>query len=251
MNPLLVFGLLSMMKTGRKAAQRKQRRAKWPAQHEAPAIPEMPALPEMPHERKTKAKRKGKHKRKPTPAEQAHTTDVVSETQTHVTEESAHEDSGDHLADIADQLKSAAEHVQAHDDEPVVTEQPVPKHRPKRRPRGRHKRGHVTTMPTQVITSEQPVADTGGRSVADIQAILRGLGWTGHLTTKGSVQNILRDGLFGPATHDDWQQSANKRRLDPTMERTGPDTARVSVDTYNALKAIAKPGVSGSVYIPR
>jgi hypothetical protein len=59
------------------------------------------------------------------------------------------------------------------------------------------------------------------------------------LTTQGPVSPLLQDGEYGPVTHDDWQQSARKRGLDPTFVRLGPNTAQVDPDTYNALRAVA------------
>jgi len=91
--------------------------------------------------------------------------------------------------------------------------------------------------------------------IAELQHILIGLGWRGNLTTSGPLSPALQDGLYGPITRADWEQSAKKRNLDPTFERVTGQTAHVDPDTYDALKALArsKGGVVGArrkMYIP-
>jgi hypothetical protein len=92
--------------------------------------------------------------------------------------------------------------------------------------------------PAAATTAETP--PPAGTSVASVQRILVGLGWRGHLTTQGALQPSLTDGEYGPVTHDDWQQSARKRGLDPAFERLGPNTVEVNPDTYAALRELAR-----------
>lgn len=99
--------------------------------------------------------------------------------------------------------------------------------------------------PPPVHHEEPPAPETNdapaaGYDIARLQRILVGLGWRGHLTTKGSVSPLLQDGLYGPVTHDDWQQSAHKRGLDTTFVRLGPRTAQVDDHTFEVLRDVAR-----------
>jgi hypothetical protein len=108
---------------------------------------------------------------------------------------------------------------------------------------------HITARPPRKRHTRAASHDDGSRSVAKVQSILRGMGWKGDLKTSGPLSPALTDGEFGPVTRRDWQQSANKRGLDPTFERLGPNTVRVSPATYAALSKLSG-GVAG-IYIPR
>lgn len=96
-------------------------------------------------------------------------------------------------------------------------------------------------------------------SVARIQAVLRGLGWTGDNATKAShpaMSPDLTDGDYGPVTAGNWVRSARKRQLDPTIERIDGQHVHVNPDTFAALMKVARglgANVSGErrpMYIP-
>jgi hypothetical protein len=108
--------------------------------------------------------------------------------------------------------------------------------------------------PAPAGSSVQDHAQGGEYDIAELQAILRKLGWRGRLTTSGPIQPALTDGLWGPATHDNWVQSANKRKLDPTIVRITGQTAHVHPSTYAALKRVATAagvvGVRSRLFAP-
>ena len=89
-------------------------------------------------------------------------------------------------------------------------------------------------------------------SVAAVQKILVSLGWRGHKTTKGPLRVELTDGLYGPTTRDDWQQSAHKRGLATTFVRLAPKSVHVDARTYAALRRLAdeRGAVSGRIRLP-
>lgn len=97
--------------------------------------------------------------------------------------------------------------------------------------------------------------DEGVYTVARIQALLRGLGWTGRNSMQGPVQAPLKDGLYGPVTAENWQRSANKRGLDPSIVRIDGTHVHVAPETFKALIGVARSkgaNVSGRrpMYIP-
>jgi hypothetical protein len=179
----------------------------------------------------------------------------------HVTPEHASpadQASSEHAVHPAHHHASPAEHAahelpesSLHRQEPPPPEVPVshlskPRvvHRRRRKPR-------VTRLPVQHITASPHDDGIPVTSVANVQGVLRGLGWTGHLTTKGPVIPELKDGLFGQITVDDWEQSANKRGLDPTIVRVNGTTVHVHPDTYSALVAVARSkGAVVGIYFP-
>lgn len=114
---------------------------------------------------------------------------------------------------------------------------------PQHRPAAAH-HAHVAPPPAastaDTDTAEPPAPGEGEYSVDQVQRILVSLGWRGHLTTKGALQPELTDGLFGPVTSDDWQQSARKRGLDPTFVRLGPRSVHVVPETYRTLRDVAR-----------
>jgi type II secretory pathway pseudopilin PulG len=107
-----------------------------------------------------------------------------------------------------------------------------------------------------------PAGNAFVTSVASVQDILVRLGWKGKLTTTGALSKDLTDGLFGSATVANWQQSANKRKLDPKIARDSATTVAVSQATFLALKSLADqmvppttnqpvvPAPSGTTTIP-
>lgn len=113
-------------------------------------------------------------------------------------------------------------------------------------------------------TAEPPSPAEGQYSVANVQAILRALGWRGHLTTRGPLSPDLTDGLSPKyedqpsVTRDDWQQSARKRGLDPTFIRVDSVTVHVDPETYATLRDVARSmggnvvgiGRGRRIYIP-
>lgn len=239
MSPILLAAALYLMghkKSGggaptalHSAAATHARRAKtkWPTvKHPPPrklGIPDMPPMPAMPHE-----------KAHDNPAEEAK--------------------ASDHSADV--HKPSVVTH---HADATSHATAPTAVHHDASAPVEQHAKPHVTTLPIQHIriplfksspraAKPAPVSVARGDvSIEQTQKILRDLGWKGHLTTKGPVSRDLTDGLYGPTTHDDWVQSANKRGLDPRFDRLGPKSVRVNPDTLAALKRVT--GVSG-IYIP-
>jgi hypothetical protein len=168
-----------------------------------------------------------------------------------------HEAPSTHPAAHAEHAQEHAEHAAPHDHTmPVQTEQGQPfksldfsqAHAEPAHPgqpyknldfsHARAEPAHASTADTQ--TAEPPAPNAGEYSVDAVQRILVALGWRGHLTTKGPLLDALTDGLYGPVTHDDWQQSANKRGLDATFVRLGPRSVHVDPATYDALRALAK-----------
>lgn len=93
-------------------------------------------------------------------------------------------------------------------------------------------------------------------TVARVQAVLRGLGWTGDNQTKATRKSVspdLTDGNYGPVTAGNWVRSAHKRGLDPTIDRVDGQHVTVNPDTYAALVKAARAlgaNVSGTMYIP-
>lgn len=247
MNPLLGLLFLYAARNGsssassapaRRGKHKRGKRARWPGtKHPPPKTLSTPATEPMekqPHETE-----------RATPAEDTRAADTKVDThRNEPTEHAAHDaNTADALHDVRDTPTDAGKHVEQHQGGGKVTKLPVQHIRG--RVKRKHKRKHAPAA-----------ADDGTRSVASIQSVLRGLGWRGRLTMKGPVSRDLTDGespLHWPAqpsaTFDDWQQSARKRKLDPSIERLGPNTARVNPDTYRALSAIAQPSVAG-LYIP-
>lgn len=131
-----------------------------------------------------------------------------------------------------------------------------------RKPAHRRRAQHAAAADTH--TAEPPSPAEGQYSVANVQSILRALGWRGHLTTHGPLSSDLTDGLAPKyenepsVTRDDWQQSARKRSLDPTFIRVDSTTVHVDPETYAALRDVARSmggnvvGIGGGrrVYIP-
>jgi hypothetical protein len=78
-------------------------------------------------------------------------------------------------------------------------------------------------------------------STAAVQDVLIRLGWRGKGTTSGNISKDLTDGLYGPTVASNWQQSANKRKLDPSISKASADGKQVSVSekTFLSLKALA------------
>lgn len=77
-------------------------------------------------------------------------------------------------------------------------------------------------------------------TVAQLQSILRGLGWTGPNRMGTAMSPDLTDGNFGPVTQGNWMRSANKRNLNPIMERVDGQHARVDPETYATLRNVAR-----------
>jgi hypothetical protein len=114
---------------------------------------------------------------------------------------------------------------------------------------------HEPPAPDPAAVHVEDHQEEGVYTVGQLQAVLRGLGWTGRNTTSGAVQVALRDNLYGPVTAEDWQRSATKRDLDPTIVRIDGTHAHVAPETYRALVAVARSkgaNVSGRrpMYIP-
>lgn len=61
----------------------------------------------------------------------------------------------------------------------------------------------------------------------------------GILNTHGAT--LARDGLYGPKTASAWQALAKKNGLPTTISRNGPKTARVAVQTFDALNVPSIP----------
>lgn len=150
------------------------------------------------------------------------------------------------------------EHTVVHDQPHVVHHAPI-----------HHASSPVHDAQTQLLSdlhNEPPAPATAANDVeqhahdgeypiAHLQKILVGLGWRGDNTTSGPIVPALKDGLYGPVTHGDWQRSAVKRNLDPSFDRVSSTVARVDPDTYATLKALAvsKGAVVGArrrMYIP-
>ena len=79
-----------------------------------------------------------------------------------------------------------------------------------------------------------PAAEPGTvvKSVAALQALLYGIGWT--------KKKIIPDGLYGPKTKGAWATSAKTRKLDQKFERVTGKTARVATETYERFLADAR-----------
>ncbi len=211
---------------------------KWPSTSHHPPhsmqAPGMPAAPAAPPE--------------PTPADHARSEERHSEPKkTHAESTTTHHDDATHLHDLHNappEPAPAGQHVEQH-------AQPAP--RSWGTPRSYRDIVPGITLPKQHPAAPAPRpttrTDREAVSVASAQKLLVKLGWRGDLTTKGPVIPELEDGEYGPITHRDWAQSANKRGLDPTFERIGPNTVRVNPATFAALQRVAGGGVSG-IYIP-
>jgi hypothetical protein len=82
--------------------------------------------------------------------------------------------------------------------------------------------------PAEPTKTTTPVGKVD-KSVAELQAILYGVGWT--------TKKLTSDGLYGTQTKNAWAGSAKLRSLPQTFERVDGRTARVEATTYEALKS--------------
>jgi peptidoglycan hydrolase-like protein with peptidoglycan-binding domain len=88
----------------------------------------------------------------------------------------------------------------------------------------------ILVMPPEVRPEEKLAAGKlVKKSVAELQAILHGLGW--------SKKKVVPDGLFGAKTRGAWAQSATKRGMVATFKRVNARTAAVDAKTYVRLDA--------------
>lgn len=238
--PLVLLYLANQKSGGAKKSAVKAA-PKWPTPRTHPTpprrVPALPPMPPMPHE-KAAAK-------KATPAEHAAAEEHHVEThraEPHTT--AAHKDSATALHNIQQRAPApahAAQHVERHarptvirtSAPPAVTRLPAHKVKHKRK----HKKKRKPTPAAAQTSAASP--EPGVVSVANTQKILVKLGWRGDLTTQGALSTALNDGEYGPVTARDWAQSANKRGLDPTYTRLGPNTAGVNPQTYDTLKTVA------------
>lgn len=157
---------------------------------------------------------------------------------------------------------------------PMAHERPAPRHHYARHHSAPHPRDQdaspsedlhdVHEAPPEPTPAESTIVP-GEMSVASVQSVLRGLGWTGGTrdqsgwhgrTVTSTNSELLSDGEFGPLTVDCWERSATKRNLDPVIERVGPNTARVDPDTYAALRSVARQsgavvGRGRKLYMPK
>ncbi len=69
------------------------------------------------------------------------------------------------------------------------------------------------------------------KRVSELQAILHGIGWR--------RRTVAADGKYGPKTAGAWSKSADTRKLNNSIIRTGSTTAKVALDTYVKMKADA------------
>lgn len=114
-----------------------------------------------------------------------------------------------------------------------------------------------TTPAAQVSQKPAPAPSTAGNlfvtSVASVQDILVRLGWRGDNTTSGPISKKLTDGEYGETTAKNWVRSANKRKLNNTIERVDGYTVRVDQNTFLQLKAVAdqmSPPTSNQPVVP-
>jgi hypothetical protein len=189
----------------------RKRTPRWPTVKQVPPLAAtMPAVPAMPHEVPDAPTT--------TPAEQAARGD-----------EPANGGMGAQTADAADADANTYQQLADIHARPIAPA---------------HASQHVEQHARPTKRRKRPAVGVEVRSVADAQKVLRGLGWKGHLTTKGALSRDLTDGDYGPVTRDNWQQSARKRQLVPLFERVGPKTVRVNAGTYAALAKLSS-GVAG------
>ena len=78
------------------------------------------------------------------------------------------------------------------------------------------------------------VAGTLVRSVAELQKLLYGVGWT--------AKKLSQDGKYGPQTKKAWGVSAKLRKLPEMFDRVDGANARVSQSTYDKIVADAAMG---------
>lgn len=88
--------------------------------------------------------------------------------------------------------------------------------------------------PKPLMPQAPPVVQPGTvvKTVAELQALLYGIGWT--------KKKIAPDGLYGRITKGAWGTSAETRKLDPKFERVTGKTARVDTETYARIREDAR-----------
>jgi hypothetical protein len=112
-----------------------------------------------------------------------------------------------------------------------------------------------TSKTTTPASSPAPAGNQSTTSVAAVQDVLIRLGWRAKNKTTGPISKDLTDGLYGGTVVANWQASASKRKLNPSITKASADGLSVTVNenTFLQLKNVADnlvPPEKGGVVIP-